>query len=69
MRKGPAVADEDLTELVTIKYPPTGETIERPRGALPSFVNETQGWVVLDAAGRVNPRATTAATPTTTKEQ
>jgi hypothetical protein len=50
MRKGPAVADEDLLELVTIQYPPTGETMERPRGSLLGFTE--YGWVVLDAAGR-----------------
>ncbi len=52
---------DDPTELVTIQYPPTQATQEVPRGALASFVNEERGWVVLDAAGRVNARATTTA--------
>ncbi len=52
---------EDLTEIVTIQYPPTDDTREVPRGALASFVNDKQGWVVLDAAGRVNSKATTNA--------
>lgn len=49
MRKGPAVAD-DLSELVPIKYEPTEEVREVPRGALRGFTDH--GWVVLDAAGR-----------------
>ncbi len=52
---------DDPTELVTIQYPPTLATQEVPRGSLPSFVNDERGWVLLDAAGRVNTRATTAA--------
>lgn len=54
---------DDPTELVTIQYPPTGETLERPRGALANFVNKEQGWVVLDAKGHVSASATSAATP------
>ncbi len=52
---------DDPTELVNIQYPPTTEIREVTRGSLPSFVNDEQGWVLLDAAGRVNTRATTAA--------
>ncbi len=50
---------DDPTELVTIQYPPTLATMETTRGSLDSFV--PRGWVVLDAAGRVNARATTTA--------
>lgn len=56
---------DDPTELVTIQYPPTLATQEVPRGALPHFT--PYGWVVLDAAGRVNSKATAAATSTKEK--
>lgn len=47
------MAEEDLTEIVTIRYEPTQETREVPRGAVSGFVNEhTPGWVLLDSSGR-----------------
>lgn len=52
---------DDPTEMVTIQYPPTQEIREVPRGALQHFVNDEQGYVVLDKAGRVNASATAAA--------
>lgn len=58
------MADEDLTELVNIKYEPTEETREVQRGALGGFTNH--GWVVLDAAGRK--KASQPTTPTAAKE-
>lgn len=48
--KEPAVADEDLTAEVQIKYPATEEERTVPAGAVSGFTNS--GWVVLDAAGR-----------------
>jgi hypothetical protein len=52
----------DLTELVTIQYPPTLQTREVPRGAVSGF----PGWVVLDPAGPVTSKATST---TTSKER
>ncbi len=53
---------DDPTAEVTIKYPPTEEIRTVPAGSLGGFTNH--GWVVLDAAGRVNSRATSAANST-----
>jgi hypothetical protein len=39
---------------------PEGQEIERERAAVPFFVN--QGYVVLTSDGRVNSKATSAAT-------
>jgi hypothetical protein len=55
---------EELTSDVTIQYPPTGETRTVLRGALSGFVNDEQGWVVLDSRGRVSASATSAAANT-----
>lgn len=55
------MAEIDLTETVTIEDE-FGSKREIPRGAVPYFVN--QGAVVLDSAGRVNSKATAAATST-----
>jgi rhodanese-related sulfurtransferase len=51
---------EDPTETVTIQYPPTQEIREVARGALKSFVNKEQNWVVLDKRGHVSASATAA---------
>jgi hypothetical protein len=53
-RKGPAVADS-----VTLRSP-EGQEIEKAPEAVPFFVN--QGYKVLTSDGRVNSKATTAAT-------
>jgi hypothetical protein len=55
MRKGP-----DVPEFVTIRNPRTQQEKDVLKTSLPFFVN--QGYVVLDAAGRVNSKATSAAT-------
>lgn len=55
MRKGPAVAEPDLTEEVTIRNPDTLEERQVARGAVPYF----PGYVELDKAGRVKPNQTT----------
>jgi hypothetical protein len=47
-----------VADRVTLRSP-EGQEIEKPKAAVPFFVN--QGYVVLDAAGRVNPKATTSA--------
>ena len=47
-----------MADRVTLRSP-QGQEIEKPKTAVPFFVN--QGYVVLDAAGRVNPKATSAA--------
>lgn len=49
------MADRDT---VTIRRQSTGEEREIPAAAVPFFTN--QGYVVLDSAGRVNPKATSA---------
>jgi hypothetical protein len=61
MKGAPVATYEELTEDVTIQYPPTQETRTVARGALGSFVNDEQGWVVLDSRGRVSASATSAA--------
>ena len=48
-----------MADRVTLRSP-QGQEIEKPKAAVPFFVN--QGYVVLDTAGRVNPKATSAAT-------
>ena len=58
---------DDLTAEVTIKYPPTEEVRTVMAGAVSGFTNH--GWVVLDAAGRVNTRATTAANTVTPSKE
>jgi hypothetical protein len=45
---------------VTLRHKVTGEEIRRPKTSAPFFV--TQGFEVLDSAGRVNSKATSAAT-------
>ena len=45
------MAEIDLTEPVTIRSS-RGEVLEVPRGALPGFLNDDRGFVVLDSAGR-----------------
>jgi hypothetical protein len=60
--KGPVVADSNK---VTIRRPDTGEEREVGKNAAKYFANEETGWVVLDSAGRVNTKATSA----TTKEK
>lgn len=55
MRKGP-----DVPEFVTIRNASTQEEKSVLKTALPFFVN--QGYVALDVAGRVNSKATSAAT-------
>jgi hypothetical protein len=47
-----------VADRVTLRSP-EGQEIDKPTAAVPFFVN--QGYVVLDAAGRVNSKATTAA--------
>jgi hypothetical protein len=50
------VADSDS---VTLRSP-EGQEIEKPKAAVPFFVN--QGYVVLTSDGRVNSKATSVAT-------
>lgn len=52
-RKGPVVADR-----VTLRSP-EGQEVEKSKDAVPFFTN--QGYVVLTADGRVNAKATAAA--------
>ena len=42
---------------------PEGQEIEKPKAAVPFFVN--QGYVVLTSDGRVNSKATSSAATTT----
>jgi hypothetical protein len=48
-----------VADSVLLRNPDTGEELTRPKAAAPFFIN--QGYVVIDAAGRENPKATAAA--------
>lgn len=61
LRKGPVVADSDTVSLRS----PEGQEIEVAPVAVQFFTN--QGYVVLTADGRVNSKATAAATPKETQ--
>ena len=48
-----------MADSVLLRHPDTGEELTRSKDAAPFFIN--QGFVVIDAAGHVNSKATAAA--------
>ena len=48
-----------MAEYVSLRHPVTREELEKPKTAVPFFVN--QGFEVLTSDGRVNSKATSTA--------